>query len=69
MENFQLKKVDIFGQNIDYGYTLEQPHRGFGAKIRKKGIPLHSSVLPKFIKVGFKGVYNMVCLISIRFLE
>ena len=78
MENFQLKKVDIFGKNIDYGYTLEQPHRGgsneypqsmFWSKNKKKGIPLHSPVLPKFIKVGFKGVYNMVCLISIRFLE
>ena len=31
MENFQLKKFDIFlifAQNIDCGYTLEPPRRG-----------------------------------------
>ena len=56
-ENFQLKIFDIFlifAQNIDCGYTLEPPREAvltsthnlcFGAKIRKLGIPLHTTVL------------------------
>ena len=46
-ENFQIKNSEIFhvsAQNIDYGYSLEPPHRGgsneypqsmFWAEIRK----------------------------------
>ena len=55
----------IFAQSIDCGYTLEPPRLAdavlmstlcFGAKIRKIGIPLHTTA-SLYIKVGFKGVY------------
>ena len=57
-ENFQIKNSDIFhisAQNIDCGYSLEQPHRGgsnecpqsmfFRAKIRKI---MYTPVNPSF---------------------
>ena len=56
MKIFTGKNFDIFNmfaQNIDCGYMLEPPCRGhsneypqssFGAKIRKKGIPLQTPV-------------------------
>ena len=56
----------IFAQNIDCGYTFNRLGEGvltstdnlcFGAKIRKIGIPLRTSVLSQYIKVGYKGVY------------
>ena len=58
----------IFAQNIDCGYTLQPPRRGgsneyghtlyFEAKIRKIGVPLHTSVFNFcYIKVGFEGVH------------
>ena len=45
----------IFAQNIDCGYTLETSTHNlcFGAKIRKIGIPLHTSVL--LYKSGVSG--------------
>ena len=64
-ENCQKKCFDsflIFAQNIDCGYTLEPPRRGgsneypqsvFWIKIRKIGLPLHTSVL--LYKVEFMG--------------
>ena len=51
---FQQKNFDIFyifAQNIDHGYTPfqggsnEYPQSMFWTKIRKIGIPLHTSVL------------------------
>ena len=64
IENFQRKFFYIFlifAQNIDCAYTLEPPRRGssnqyplcFGAKIRKKGIPLYTPVL--LYKSGVRG--------------
>ena len=58
LENFNLKNFVIFlifAQNIDCGYTLEPPRRGgsneypqsmFWSKNKKKGIPLHTPILP-----------------------
>ena len=58
IENFQLKKFDIFlifAQNIDCGYKLEPLRRGgfneypqsmFLSKNKKNGLPLHTPVLP-----------------------
>ena len=54
IENLQLKKFDIFAQNIDCGYTFQPPRQEtvltsthnlcFGAKMRKMHIPvLHKS--------------------------
>ena len=57
-ENFQIKNSDIFhvsAQNIDYGYSLEPPHRGgsneypqsmFWAEIRKL---MYTPMNPSFI--------------------
>ena len=66
IENFQLKNFDIFlifAQHIDNLWVLVRTavlmsthNICFGAKIRKIGIPLHTSVF-FYIKVGFKGVY------------
>ena len=47
-DNFLMKKSDIFlifAQNVDRGYTLEQPHC-LRAKIRNK---VHIPVNPNFI--------------------
>ena len=66
-ENFQIKNSDIFHvstQNIDCGYSLEQPRRGssneypqpmFLSRNKKNNV---YPCKPQFyyIKVGFKGV-------------
>ena len=77
VENFQLKKIDIFlifAQNIDCGYTLEPPRRGgsneyhnlcFGAKIRKIrkiGISLQTPVL--LYKSGVQGGIHFTDMLS-----
>ena len=66
-ENFQIKNSDIFhvsAQNIDYGYSLEPPHRG-GSNEYPQSMFLsrnkENNVYPckpqfYYIKVGFKGV-------------
>ena len=67
-ENFQIKKKsDIFhisAQNIDYGYSLEPPHRG-GSNEYPQSMYLSRNkknnaypCKPQFyyIKVGFKGI-------------
>ena len=57
------KKFDIsnvFAQNIECGYKLEPPCL---AKIRKIGIRLNTPVL-LYIKVGFKGVYILMDILS-----
>ena len=66
-ENFQIKNSDIFhisAQNIDCGYSLEQPQRGgsndypqsmFLSRNKKNNVyPWKSQFY--YIKVGFKGV-------------
>ena len=57
------KKIFLFAQNVDCGYTkavlMSTNNLCFVSKIRKIGIP-QSPVHPNFtihIKVGFKGVY------------
>ena len=73
LENFQLKKFDIFlifAQNIDCGYTLElgeavlmSTHNlCFRAKIRKIGVPLHTPVL--LYKSGVQGGIHFTDMFS-----
>ena len=61
MKIFIEKKIEnvlifnIFAQNLDRGYTLEEFHNlCFGSKIRKIGIPQQTPIL--LYEVGYEGV-------------
>ena len=71
MKNFQIKNSDIFlisAQNIDCGYSLEPPQRG-GSNDYPQSMFLNrnkkNNVYPckpqfYYIKMGFKGVKNII---------